>query len=231
MNSKLIIALDFDDQYKTLKMVDSLNPDKCHLKIGSELFTRFGPQLVQKIISKGYRIFLDLKFHDIPNTVAASCKAAADLGVWMFNVHATGGPLMLESAVSALSGYGHDKPILIAVTILTSIDDNQYDAIGFNKTISQQAHQLAALAKSSGLDGVVCSALDVKDIKQDFGKHFMAVTPGIRPLNSELNDQNRVMTPREAVEEGSDYLVVGRPVTRASNPQAMVDQILLSMGY
>lgn len=229
MNSKLIIALDFNNEHETLKMVDRLDPAKCSLKVGSELYTLFGPQLVKKIIGQGFQVFLDLKFHDIPNTVSASCRAAADLGVWMFNVHASGGSAMLESAASALSDYGKDKPLLIAVTVLTSMDINQYHSVGFKLDLSEQVRRLSQLAFDSGLDGVVCSALDVQSLKKQCGKQLITVTPGIRPADTALDDQSRVMTPHEAVKVGSDYLVVGRPITRSPAPQQVVDQILDSI--
>ena len=229
MSPKIIIALDFDNEFKALELLDSLDPSKVSVKIGSELFTRFGPAFVKTVISKGFKVFLDLKFHDIPNTVAASAKAAADLGVWMFNVHALGGSEMLEKTATALLEYGHDKPLLIAVTILTSMDDSEYECLGFNNTLDNQVVHLSALAQNAGLDGVVCSALDVKRIKQYCGSNYLAVTPGIRPDMNMLNDQSRVMTPYDAVQAGSDFLVIGRPVTRASNPQFVLQMILDSI--
>ncbi len=227
MSSKLIVALDFSNKNDALDLIDKLDPGLCALKIGSEMFTLWGPVFVTQLINKGFKIFLDLKFHDIPNTVARACKASADLGVWMLNVHASGGLEMMDAAVKALEPYKKDKPILIAVTVLTSFKEENLLNIGINKSLTVQVEDLAQLAKKAGLDGVVCSALEVKKIKHLCGNNFLTVTPGIRLPGNALNDQSRIMTPKQASEEGSDYLVIGRPITNAINPHETINEILL----
>ncbi|TAL65919.1 MAG: orotidine-5'-phosphate decarboxylase, partial [Legionella sp.] len=229
MHPKLIVALDFDDRKEALKLVDQLNPLQCALKIGSELFTRFGTDLVRYCIDKQFKVFLDLKFHDIPNTVAKACTAGADLGVWMMNVHAAGGARMMEAASVALSSYGKDKPLLIAVTVLTSFSEEELASVGVKTPIMEQVPHLARLAKESGLDGVVSSAHEVPLIKQSCGQQFITVTPGIRLPSDAKNDQTRVMTPAEALKIGSDYLVVGRSITKAADPAQIVDEIISIM--
>lgn len=226
MGSRLIVALDYEQKKHAMELIDLLDPSLCALKVGNEMFTLWGPQFVTQLVQKGFNVFLDLKFHDIPNTVARACKAAADLGVWMVNVHASGGLDMMEAAAHALQNYGTDKPLLIAVTVLTSFDAIQLHNIGVSKPLLSQVEDLALLAKMAQLDGVVCSAWEVKTIKSLCGNSFIAVTPGVRPLASDLNDQLRVMTPEQAIKEGSDYLVVGRPITRASNPLVALQSIM-----
>jgi len=226
MALQLIVALDFDKQEDALHLVDQLEPASCALKVGSELFTRFGTQFVKQLINRGFKVFLDLKFHDIPNTVAKACKAGAEMGVWMMNVHASGGRNMMTAAVNALEPYGKNRPILIAVTVLTSFDADELKSIGVNRALLDQVKGLAGLACDSGLDGVVCSAHEVQAIKAHCGPEFIAVTPGIRLADGSKDDQSRIMTPQQAIEAGSDYLVIGRPITQAIEPFAIVKQIL-----
>ena len=216
-NSRVIVSLDFPGQAETLLLTSKLDPKRCRLKIGMELFTRCGPPLIEKLIRDGYDVFLDLKYHDIPNTVAAACTAAADLGVWMLNVHASGGREMQCAAHEAISK--HSKPpLLVAVTVLTSMSQTDLDEIGMNSPVDKQVLTFAKMAKETGLDGVVCSAQEVSQLRNQFGVDFCLVTPGIRPDGASHNDQKRVMTPAEAVSAGSDYLVIGRPITRAKDP-------------
>ncbi len=229
MSSRLIVALDYEEKKQALDLVDLLDPSLCALKVGNELFTRGGPLFVTQLVHKGFDVFLDLKFHDIPNTVARACSAAADLGVWMLNVHACGGLEMMSAAANALQKYGTKKPLLTAVTVLTSFDALQLSSIGVSKSLLSQVGDLALLAKEAHLDGVVCSAHEVQMIKTLCGTDFVAVTPGVRALTNNLNDQLRVMTPAQAIEQGSDYLVVGRPITRADNPLVALQSILQEM--
>ena len=224
---KIVVALDFDQIYKADAFIEQLEPALCRLKVGKEMFTHFGPSFVTSLVNKNYDVFLDLKFHDIPNTVAKACQAAADLGVWMVNVHASGGPKMLEYARESLGKYSANKPLLIAVTVLTSMDQQQLTAIGINSTPEQQVLKLAKLTYESGLDGVVCSAQESSLLKSSFSgsnytrsniKDFKLITPGIRPEASAKGDQIRVMTPKQAIQAGSDYLVIGRPITQSADP-------------
>jgi orotidine-5'-phosphate decarboxylase len=226
MVSKLIVALDFDSQNDALNLVDKLDPSSCALKVGSEMFTLFGANFIKLLVSRHFKIFLDLKFHDIPNTVAQACKACADLGVWMINVHALGGFKMMQAAKDAIAVYGNDRPLLIAVTVLTSFSKKELCKVGINYAIIEQVKLLASLAKDAGLDGVVSSAHEVQTIKQECGNKFLTVTPGIRLSNNSRDDQTRVMTPLQAINEGSDYLVIGRPITQAPNPAMVVSDIL-----
>ncbi|MGC1182203.1 orotidine-5'-phosphate decarboxylase [Legionella sp.] len=229
MSSQLIVALDFNCEHDALNLVDKLDPSSCALKVGSELFTLLGVHFVKQLIERQFKVFLDLKFHDIPNTVANACKAAAELGVWMMNVHASGGEKMMQSARQAIEPYGADRPLLIAVTVLTSLSQKELASIGINATLVEYVKKLALLAKDSGLDGVVSSAHEVKAIKYECGNQFITVTPGIRLTTDVKNDQTRVMTPQEAIGEGSDYLVVGRPITQSVNPSMVVLEILKSI--
>lgn len=215
---KILIALDYNDQQQALDFVSQLSPKSCRLKVGKEMFTHFGPEFVKKLIAMEFDVFLDLKFHDIPNTVAKAVSAAAQMGVWMVNVHASGGVQMMEKAKEALAPYGDSAPLLIAVTVLTSMDEQQLLQLGVDKTPEQQVLYLAQLAKQAKLDGVVCSAQEASILKATLGKDFVLVTPGIRPVGADQGDQKRVMTPKQAIENGSDYLVIGRPITQASNP-------------
>lgn len=221
---KVVIALDFAELKQAEAFVDKLNPELCRLKVGKEMFTHFGQGFVKTLVDKNFDVFLDLKFHDIPNTVSKACQAAADLGVWMVNVHASGGPKMMEQARLGLEIYGAQKPLLIAVTVLTSMDQEQLNAIGISLSPQQQVLNLAKLTHKCGLDGVVCSAQESSLLKSEVAKDFTLVTPGIRPVGAEKGDQIRIMTPKKAIEAGSDYLVIGRPITQAADPlQALID--------
>ncbi len=219
--SEIIIALDLNRK-KALEIAKELDPTLCKVKVGSELFTSSGPEIIEELKKLGFDIFLDLKFHDIPNTVASAVKVACNLGIWMTNVHASGGKQMMMSAVQALNK--DIRPILIGVTVLTSIVKIEAKNININ-TIEDHALSLAVLAKDSGLDGVVCSPKEVKKIKEICGKDFIAVTPGIRLGNSE-DDQNRVSSPKEAIQNGSDFLVIGRPITKSNQPLKTLDSII-----
>lgn len=221
--SKVIVALDYNEEKKALEFVDRVSSDLCRLKVGNELFTSAGPKFVEKLVNKGFKVFLDLKYHDIPNTVSRACEAAADLGVWLVDVHTSGGPVMMSAAAEALSKY-RERPYLIGVTVLTSMDSVQLNSIGVMTEPKEQVIRLAKLAKDSGLDGVVSSAQEVTLIKSNVDAPFICVTPGIRPAGSSVGDQKRIMTPAEAIAAGSDYLVIGRPITQAENPvKALVD--------
>lgn len=222
MSSRIILPLDFADADEALSLVRKLDPGLCRVKVGKELFTRSGPYIVEQLIKNGFDVFLDLKFHDIPTTVARACTAAADMGVWMVNVHAMGGTRMMHAAREAIDKNSH-KPLLIAVTVLTSMTDEDLEQIGVMQPAAEQVLALATLANSCGLDGVVCSAHEVQAIKNKIGNEFKLVTPGIRPGGSDKNDQSRIMTPSEAIKAGSDYLVIGRPITHAPDPlQALI---------
>lgn len=221
---RLIVALDFPTLYAANKLLDELDPKKCRVKIGKELFTRFGPKFVKDVIARGYEVFLDLKFHDIPHTVAQACLAAADLGVWMINVHALGGEKMLAAAREAIDSRSTNRPLLIAVTILTSMDDIELSKIGLTAPLSTYVLNLAKLAKNTGLDGVVCSAQEAQMLRQHCGANFCLVTPGIR-LTQTSDDQVRVTTPLDAINNGVDYLVIGRPITKAEQPLKVVHEI------
>ena len=224
-SKKVLIALDYDDQQTALNFVKQLSPDTCRLKVGKEMFTYFGPTFVKQLIDLGFDVFLDLKFHDIPNTVAKAVTAAAKMGVWMVNVHASGGVEMMTKAKQALEQFGDKAPLLIAVTVLTSMDENELKRLGVEKTPAEQVIYLAKLAKESGLDGVVCSAQEAKQLKAALGEDFKLITPGIRPAGSDAGDQKRIMTPKQAIDDGSDYLVVGRPITQAADPVAVLKEI------
>ena len=219
MDSKIIVALDFPSADLANAFVDKVEPEQCKLKVGKELFTRSGPEFVRSLHDKGFDVFLDLKFHDIPNTVARACEAACDLGVWMLNVHATGGRKMMEAAKEAVTKTGTDTA-LIAVTILTSMDQNDLDEIGMHGKPSEFVSKLAQLAKDSGLDGVVCSPLEVEMLRNDIEGNYLLVTPGIRPADSDTQDQKRIMTPEQAIQTGSSYLVIGRPITQSDDPMS-----------
>ena len=224
-NKPILVALDYDNRNDALQLIDKLDPDMCRLKIGKEMFTLFGPQIVTDIHSRGFDLFLDLKFHDIPNTVAKAVSAAAELGVWMTNVHASGGLAMMESAKRALEKYGDKAPLLIAVTVLTSMSDDELQLLGINVPASEHVLRLAALTQRAGLDGVVCSAQEASLLKAEFGQEFKLITPGIRPVGSDKGDQHRVMTPPQALAAGSDYLVIGRPITKALDPLKALQEI------
>lgn len=220
---KIIIALDYASAAPVLALADRLQPSLCRLKVGKELFTATGPALLEQLQQRGFDIFLDLKYHDIPNTTAQACKAAASLGVWMVNVHALGGRKMLEAAHEAVAAASH-QPKLIAVTMLTSMAQQDLADIGIHATPAEMVLRLAMLARDSGLDGVVCSAQEAALLRRHCGAEFCLVTPGIRPAQSSLDDQSRVMTPQAALQAGSSYLVIGRPITKAADPlQALLD--------
>tara|TARA_R110002049_G_scaffold137501_7_gene297541 strand:- start:667 stop:1374 length:708 start_codon:yes stop_codon:yes gene_type:complete len=227
-DSKIIVALDYPTADAALALAKQLDPARCKLKIGKELFTRSGPATVEILVKQGFDIFLDLKYHDIPNTVAKACSAAADLGVWMMNVHTLGGSAMMTAARQAI-GNSTDRPLLIGVTLLTSMDQTTFDEIGLQGSISNTVLRLAALADKSGLDGVVCSAQESTLLRAQHNDNFQLVTPGIRPENSEQGDQHRTMTPAKAIAAGSSYLVIGRPITAAKDPMAALTAIELSL--
>ena len=220
---RIIVALDFSSAGDALSLVKKLTPDLCRLKVGKELFTAAGPQLIEKLTQMGFAVFLDLKFHDIPNTVASACKAAANLNVWMINVHALGGRKMLTAAREAIPLTSTTK--LIAVTLLTSMDQNDIADIGLQGKPEQIVMRLAQLAKDCELDGVVCSALEASSLRQHFGNDLCLVTPGIRPADSQVNDQKRITTPQQAIRNGANYLVIGRPITQTSDPFLMCQRL------
>ncbi|MDU0111779.1 orotidine-5'-phosphate decarboxylase [Psychrosphaera aquimarina] len=223
-NKNIVVALDFERKSDALELIDRLDPNLCRLKIGKEMFTHFGPDFVTQVQNKGFDVFLDLKFHDIPNTVAKAVKAAADLGVWMVNVHASGGSKMMQAARDILKPYGDKAPILIAVTVLTSMSEEDLLDLGITQSPEQQVNFLAGLAHKAGMDGVVCSAQEAVMLKQNYGTDFKLITPGIRTADASVDDQKRIMTPQRAVEAGSDYLVIGRAITKSENPiQTMKD--------
>lgn len=223
--SKLIIALDYAQPSQALDLVAQLTPQQCALKVGLELFTRTGPHFIRDLMRRDFRIFLDLKFHDIPNTVAKACQAAADLGVWMLTVHASGGEAMLQAARCALESYGNERPKVVGVTVLTSLLEQDLKAVGVMNAIPQQVAGLAKLAQTSGLDGIVCSAQEVSALKMHCWPNFIAVTPGIRLAGEDTHDQARVITPEAAIAAGSDYLVMGRSITHAKDPAAVVQML------
>jgi orotidine-5'-phosphate decarboxylase len=214
----VVVALDFEQKSAALNLVSQLDPTLCRLKVGKEMFTHFGPAFVAELQQRKFDVFLDLKFHDIPNTVAKAVTAAADLGVWMVNVHASGGTKMMVAAKEALQKFGADKPLLIAVTVLTSMEQADLTDLGIERSVADQVSHLAALTKNAGLDGVVCSAQEAEILKQQCGKAFCLVTPGIRPTFASTDDQKRVMTPAQALTAGVDYMVIGRPITKAADP-------------
>lgn len=220
---KIIVALDYPGLTPAIALAHRLSPELCRLKVGKELYTSAGPMLLEALMLRGFEVFLDLKFHDIPNTTAQACKAAASLGVWMVNVHALGGRKMMEAASAAVAATSK-PPKLIAVTLLTSMDQVDMGEIGLTGTPADTVLRLAGLAQDCGLDGVVCSAQEASALRQRCGSKFCLVTPGIRPADASLDDQSRVMTPAAALAAGSSYLVIGRPITRAADPlQALLD--------
>jgi orotidine-5'-phosphate decarboxylase len=222
---RVIVALDFPGGDQAAAFVDRLVPGSCRLKVGKELFTREGPDLVRRFVAQGHDVFLDLKFHDIPNTVARACEAAASLGVWMVNVHASGGSRMMQAARAALDDIEGRRPLLIAVTVLTSMGAEDLAELGIAAAPQQQVLRLATLARNAGLDGVVCSPQEAALLRNELGGAFTLVTPGVRPQGAALDDQARVLTPEEAIRQGSDYLVMGRPITRAEDPAALLAAI------
>ena len=226
---KIIVALDYPEATPALDLVARLEPALCRLKVGKELFTAAGPQLVEQFMRRGFEIFLDLKFHDIPNTAAQACKAAAALGVWMVNVHALGGRKMMEAACEAVARAAR-PPKLVAVTVLTSMAQEDLAEIGIAATPADLVLRLATLARDSGLDGVVCSAQEAALLRRECGNEFCLVTPGIRPADAAADDQSRIMTPRAALENGANYLVIGRPITRAADPLRALQEISKQIG-
>ncbi|MDP3421935.1 MAG: orotidine-5'-phosphate decarboxylase [Thiobacillus sp.] len=224
MTHKIIVALDFPDAASALALVGRLDPALCRLKVGKELFTAAGPELVRMLVARGFEVFLDLKFHDIPNTVAAACRAAAGLGVWMMNVHASGGRRMMVAAQEALAGL-RNRPLLIAVTVLTSMSAEDLDEVGVAAAPADQVLRLARLTQACKLDGVVCSAQEATLLRAALGADFRLVTPGIRPAGAAVGDQRRVMTPAEALRAGATDRGLGRPITAAADPLAALKQI------
>lgn len=220
----IIVALDYAEAADALALAERLDPAACRLKVGKELFTAAGPQVVQALIARGFDVFLDLKFHDIPNTVAKACESAARLGVWMLNVHASGGMAMMEAAREGVARSGKN-PRLIAVTVLTSMDQTALKQVGVATSVQGQVLHLAGLTKEAGLDGVVCSAQEATLLRSALGPDFCLVTPGIRPASASLDDQSRVVTPADAVRNGAHYLVIGRPITAAADPLAALAAI------
>ena len=224
MSARVIVALDYADAKSAMALVDRLDPSACKVKVGKELFTAVGPAFVATMVRRGFDIFLDLKFHDIPNTVAQACKAAAQLGVWMINVHALGGRAMMTAAREAIDSVPR-KPNLIAVTVLTSMAEPDLHEVGIDMSPLVEVMKLAVLAEDCGLDGVVCSAHEAAAIRDRLGNRFLRVTPGIRLPEDSAGDQKRVMTPQIAIESGASYLVIGRSVTRAAYPLAVLARI------
>lgn len=229
ITSPILVALDYADKNAALAFVDNIDPRDCRLKVGKEMFTLFGPQFVRELQQRQFEIFLDLKFHDIPNTAAHAVAAAADLGVWMVNVHASGGARMMTAAREALLPFGKDAPLLIAVTVLTSMEAEDLRGIGIELSPADYAERLALLTKECGLDGVVCSAHEATRLKVSCGQAFKLVTPGIRPAGSSAGDQRRIMTPVEAAKAGVDYMVIGRPITQSPEPAETLREILKSL--
>ena len=228
--SPVVVALDYNNRDSALAFVDLIDPRDCRLKVGKEMFTLFGPQIVRDLQQRGFDVFLDLKFHDIPNTTAHAVAAAADLGVWMVNVHASGGARMMTAAREALIPFGKDAPLLIAVTVLTSMEASDLLDLGVTLSPAEHAERLARLTQNCGLDGVVCSAQEAVRFKSALGHNFKLVTPGIRPQGSDAGDQRRIMTPEEALVAGVDYMVIGRPVTQSADPALTLKMINASLG-
>lgn len=228
-SSRVIVALDFPDEKSVYRLVDRLEPRQCRLKIGKELFTRLGPAVVEKLAARGFDIFLDMKYHDIPNTVARACVAASNLGVWMVNVHALGGRRMMAAAREALDNL-RKPPLLIAVTVLTSMEEKDLREVGIAATLAAAAENLAGLAREEGVDGVVCSAHEARVMRARFGPEFILVTPGIRLAGDAGADQRRIMTPTDAVKAGADYLVIGRSITHSDDPLKKLQAINTEIG-
>lgn len=229
MTSKIIVALDYEKEAEALALVDQIDPSLCRLKVGKEMFTTLGINFVKQLHQRNFDVFLDLKYHDIPNTVARAVRSAADLGVWMVDLHASGGLRMMEEAKRILEPYGKEAPLLIAVTVLTSMEDLDLLQIGINASPMEQVLRLAHLTQRAGLDGVVCSPQEVEILRNACGEDFKLVTPGIRPIGADFGDQRRVMTPTAAIRAGSDYLVIGRPITKADNPAEVLRSINASI--
>ncbi len=228
--SPVIVALDYPCAEDALAMAKQLDPKQCRVKVGKELFTSAGPQVIESLQTLGFEVFLDLKFHDIPNTTAKACLAAAKLGIWMLNVHASGGPAMMSKVIESLQQSEH-KPIMIAVTVLTSMDEHELNSIGLKRSLIDQVLHLAELSQSVGMQGVVCSAQEARLIRERLGPDFKLVTPGIRPLFAAADDQKRIVTPADALSMGSDYLVIGRAITAASDPLVALERILAEIHW
>jgi orotidine-5'-phosphate decarboxylase len=226
LDPKIIVAIDKPDADAARALANALDPTLCRVKIGKESFVAAGPQLVENFQNRGFSVFLDLKFHDIPNTVAEACKAAARLGVWMVNVHAAGGRAMMQAARSAIDQTNaKSKPKLIGVTVLTSMRESELNEIGVPGKLDDQVSRLAKLSAECGLDGVVCSALEAVALRREIGSEFLLVTPGIRLPSAGKNDQVRIVTPQDALRAGASYLVIGRPITAAIDPRAALEEI------
>ncbi len=225
---KIIVALDFPTSAEVIRHAEQLEPSLCRVKVGFESFLHGGPALVDALMELGFEVFLDLKFHDIPNTVAKACAAAANLGVWMINLHAIGGTKMIAAAREAIDAEDH-RPYLLAVTVLTSTDQSQHEATGFTNQVAEQVSILAANARQHGADGVVCSAMEAPQLRKEHTDDFLLVTPGIRPAGTDSNDQKRVVTPSQAIANGSSYLVIGRPITTADNPVEVLESIHVTL--
>jgi orotidine-5'-phosphate decarboxylase len=226
--SPVIVALDYPRLADAVALAAQLDPALVRLKVGKELFTREGPAVVEALQALGFELFLDLKFHDIPNTVAAALKSAAALGVWMVNVHASGGRRMMEAAAEALAS-STNRPLLTAVTVLTSMNDTDLAEIGISVPAAEQVRRLALLAQDCGVDGVVCSAQEAPMLRDACGESFLKVTPGIRPAGTEAGDQSRIVTPSQALALGVSHMVIGRPITRAASPTLAVAEIIQSL--
>lgn len=221
---RIIVALDYPDAAQALELSQRLDPARCRLKVGKQLFTRAGPDVVERLHARGFTIFLDLKFHDIPNTVAGACRAAAELGVWMINVHASGGRRMMQAAREAVDAVVR-PPLLVAVTLLTSLDGEDLRETGVAGAPQEVVNRLARLAHGCGLDGVVCSPMELRTLSGSLPDAFLRVTPGVRPTGGDAGDQRRVATPAEAIANGAHYLVIGRPITQAADPAAALGAI------
>lgn len=228
-DARIIVALDYAERKPAVALADRLDPSVCKLKVGLELFVSEGPGIVEQLVGKGFDVFLDLKFHDIPNTVAQACRAAAATGAWMINIHALGGQRMMAAAREAIDSCDH-KPLLIGVTILTSHADEELAQIGLTGTASEMVSHLTDQVRISGLDGVVCSPHEASALRKQAGEDFVLVTPGVRPVGADVADQRRVMTPREALAAGASYLVIGRPITQADDPAVRAREIAHECG-
>lgn len=228
MSSPIILALDYNEKKQAIDFAKTIDPKFCHLKVGPILFTHYGPALIEELMKLGFSIFLDLKFFDIPQTVYGAVKAASDMGVWMLNVHATGGKAMMEMAREAVNA-SKNKPILLGVTVLTSLSQEDLAWLGVPGTIEERVTALAGHAKNCGLDGVVCSAHEARILREQLGKDFLLVTPGIRLPEDHDSDQKRIKTPQEAIEAGANYIVIGRSVTQAADPLMVLEKIYLSL--
>jgi orotidine-5'-phosphate decarboxylase len=228
IDSKIVVALDFQEAKQAIALVNQLDPTLCKLKVGKELFTSAGPNFVEQLVAKQFDVFLDLKFHDIPNTVSKACEAATKLGVWMLNVHASGGSAMMEAALEGVDkGSVNAKSAhLIAVTVLTSMNQSALNEIGVETSVEQHVLRLAKLTQKSGLAGVVCSAQEATLLRQHTANDFLLVTPGIRPAFASVDDQSRILTPSQALKAGANYLVIGRPITQAAEPLEALSRIL-----